>query len=146
MNRRSTKLEALCPDRNQLTSIDHATPARPEIDRIATIAKALAHPARLKIVDFLLSREGCIAGDIVNEVGLAQSTVSEHLRILKATGLINGTIEHPRICYSLNADALQPLRALLDQITERSPPVEAACIVPDNTTSTASLQVPAAKE
>ena len=59
-------------------------------------------PARIRIVRFLLARENCIGGEIVEEIGLAQSTVSEHLRILKAAGVVIGEIERPRICYSLN--------------------------------------------
>lgn len=86
---------------------------------IAAVAKALAHPARIRIVRLLLARETCIGGDIVDEIGLAQSTVSEHLRILKAAGVVVGEIERPRICYSLNAAALAPLTALLDEISAR---------------------------
>ncbi len=98
--------------------------------QIASVAKALGHPARVAIVGFLMMREGCVAGDIVNEVGLAQSTVSEHLRILKAAGVITGAIEHPRICYSLNPEALAPLHALLaDMACCANPPV-AACYDP----------------
>jgi DNA-binding transcriptional ArsR family regulator len=93
--------------------------ARPDADRIASVAKALAHPARLRIIEFLVSRPGCIGGDIVDEVGLAQSTVSEHLRILKASRLVVGTIERPRICYSLDPAALAPLHALISRIEAR---------------------------
>ncbi|MGD7428538.1 ArsR/SmtB family transcription factor, partial [Ralstonia pseudosolanacearum] len=62
--------------------------AQQDAELIASVAKALSHPARIKIIAFLLSRPGCIGGDIVDQVGLAQSTVSEHLRILKASGLV----------------------------------------------------------
>lgn len=92
----------------------------PDVETIAAVAKALAHPARVRIVRFLLSRDNCIGGDIVDEVGLAQSTVSEHLRILKAAGVVTGEIERPRICYSLNPESLAPLATLLDQVTERN--------------------------
>ncbi|MFC3027873.1 MULTISPECIES: ArsR/SmtB family transcription factor [Roseomonadaceae] len=98
-----------------------------EADAIAAVAKALAHPARVRIIAFLLSRPGCIGGDIVDEVGLAQSTVSEHLRILKASGLVVGTIEHPRICYSLDPSVLVPLRGLIGAIASRAVGEEAAC-------------------
>ncbi|MDP3961271.1 MAG: metalloregulator ArsR/SmtB family transcription factor [Pseudorhodobacter sp.] len=96
-------------------------------ERVAAVAKALAHPARVRIIAFLLSKPGCIGGDIVDQVGLAQSTVSEHLRILKASGLVQGTIEYPRICYSLNPVALAPLRTLIEAIVTRPPESEAAC-------------------
>lgn len=91
-----------------------------EADAIAALAKALAHPARIRIIAFLLSRPGCIGGDIVDEVGLAQSTVSEHLRILKASGLVVGTIEHPRICYALDPAALAPLQWMIGAIAARA--------------------------
>jgi len=101
----------------------------PSIDAegVAAVAKALAHPARVRIIAFLLSKPGCIGGDIVDQVGLAQSTVSEHLRILKDAGLVQGTIEYPRICYSLDPSALVPLRALIEAIATRVPEGEAAC-------------------
>lgn len=110
--------------------LDRAPPHDPQtIDAEATaaVAKALAHPARVKIIAFLLSRPGCIGGDIVEEVGLAQSTVSEHLRILKASGLVVGTIERPRICYSLDPQVLAPLHALIDIIEARDAEAGAPC-------------------
>jgi ArsR family transcriptional regulator len=94
---------------------DSATP--PDDDaRLAELARALAHPARLNIVRVLHRRQRCIGCDIVEEIGLAQSTTSEHLRILKAAGVITGEIERPRVCYSLNPEALAPLRAFLHMI------------------------------
>jgi len=88
-------------------------------DEIAAIAKALAHPVRVHIVRLLLEKRSCIGCDIVDEVGLAQSTVSEHLRILKAAGVIAGEVEHPRVCYSLNPDRLVPLAGLLNTVFEK---------------------------
>ncbi|MEX2450865.1 MAG: metalloregulator ArsR/SmtB family transcription factor [Rhodospirillales bacterium] len=87
---------------------------------IAAIAKALGHPARLHIVRLLLEKRSCIGCDIVDEVGLAQSTVSEHLRILKAAGIITGEIERPRVCYSLNPESLVPLAELLNKVFEKN--------------------------
>tara|TARA_R110002110_G_scaffold350871_1_gene560882 strand:+ start:22282 stop:22656 length:375 start_codon:yes stop_codon:yes gene_type:complete len=98
-----------------------------EADQIASIAKALAHPARVRIITFLLSKPGCIGGEIVDQVGLAQSTVSEHLRILKDAGLVTGTIDYPRICYSLDPSALAPIRDLIEAIAARPPEGEAPC-------------------
>lgn len=83
---------------------------------MAAIAKALGHPARLRILRLLARTPGCIGGDIVDAVGLAQSTVSEHLRILKEAGVIEGQIDPPRVCYSLKLDALQSLSALIDEL------------------------------
>lgn len=108
------------------------TPATADAEQVAAVAKALAHPARVQIIQFLLSRPGCIGGDIVDEVGLAQSTVSEHLRILKASGLVVGTIERPRICYSLDPSALAPLHALVGRIEARGAhsAVPPCCYIP----------------
>ena len=68
----------------------------------------------------LHEKQSCIGCDIVDEIGLAQSTVSEHLRILKEAGIITGDIERPRICYSLNPAALEPLRRFLDDVAQRA--------------------------
>ncbi|MEX2482428.1 MAG: metalloregulator ArsR/SmtB family transcription factor [Gammaproteobacteria bacterium] len=81
---------------------------------LARIAKALGHPARIHIVRVLLERQTCIGCDLVDEVGLAQSTVSEHLRILKAAGIITGEIRRPRVCYALNPASLGPLAGFLN--------------------------------
>lgn len=86
---------------------------------LAALAKALGHPARIGIVSMLRERQTCIGCDIVDEIGLAQSTTSEHLRILKAAGIITGEIERPRVCYSLNPAALEPLRRFLNEIAEQ---------------------------
>ncbi len=83
---------------------------------VAALAKALGHPARIGIVSMLHERQGCIGCDIVEKIGLAQSTTSEHLRILKAAGIITGEIEGPRVCYSLNPAALGPLRRFLNRL------------------------------
>ena len=99
-------------DGEPATPADPATPAGKVA--IAALAKALGHPARIGIVAMLYAREGCIGCDIVDEIGLAQSTISEHLRILKAAGVIVGEIERPRICYSLNPAALAPLGRFLE--------------------------------
>ena len=87
---------------------------------IADLAKALAHPARLHILRILLATPGCIGGDIVDAVGLAQSTVSEHLRILKAAGVIKGEISGPRVCYALNPAAFEPLAEFLGALIPSS--------------------------
>jgi ArsR family transcriptional regulator, arsenate/arsenite/antimonite-responsive transcriptional repressor len=85
----------------------------------AAIAKALGHPSRIQIVRLLVEKQSCFGCDMVDEVKLAQSTVSEHLRILKSAGIISGEIEHPRVCYSLNPDSLMPLAALLNAVFDK---------------------------
>ncbi len=87
-----------------------------ENEMLAALAKALGHPARLGVIGMLHARQTCIGCDIVAEIGLAQSTTSEHLRILKSAGIITGEVESPRICYSLNPEALEPLRRFLDEM------------------------------
>ena len=108
------------------TKLRRERPASPAggQERIAQIAKALAHPARVQIVQTLLRRTTCIGCDIVEEIGLAASTTSEHLRILKEAGLIVGEIERPRVCYSLNPAALEPLAAFLERATAGLAPDE----------------------
>jgi ArsR family transcriptional regulator len=96
-------------------SVAHPT----EDQTIALLAKAIGHTARVGILQMLHKKQSCIGCDIVDEIGLAQSTISEHLRILKAAGIITGSIERPRVCYSLNPAALEPLRRFLDDIARR---------------------------
>jgi len=92
-----------------------STPSQRD-EKLAALAKALGHPARLGVIRMLRERQTCIGCDIVDEIGLAQSTTSEHLRILKVAGIITGEVESPRVCYSLNAKALEPLRRFLQEI------------------------------
>lgn len=88
----------------------------PDDDTLAAMAKAIAHPARITILRLLANRETCVTGDVVAELPLAQSTVSEHLRILREAGLIQGEIEGPRTRYCLDATGLAALRAGIMQI------------------------------
>src|SRR5690606_24412512 len=90
-----------------------------EDEEIAALARALGHPARIHVVRMLLAKKSCIGCDVIDELGLAQSTVSEHLRILKAAGIITGEVERPRICYSLNPDRLMPLASLLASVFDQ---------------------------
>jgi ArsR family transcriptional regulator len=83
----------------------------PDDDTLAAMAKAIAHPARLAILRLLAHRETCVTGDIVAELPLAQSTVSEHLRILREAGLVQGEIEGPRTRYCVNSSGLAALHA-----------------------------------
>ena len=72
---------------------------------LARYAKALGHPARIAILQHLISCKSCVCGDIVDELPLSQSTVSQHLQELKQAGLIQGTIEGPSICYCIEPTA-----------------------------------------
>ncbi len=82
-------------------------------EQLARLAWAIAHPARVRIVRLLLDRETCFCGEIVDKLPLAQSTVSQHLKILKETGLIQGEIDGPKVCYCINRDNLRLLKKLI---------------------------------
>ena len=71
-------------------------------NELAAIAKALGHPARIAILQFLIRTKACVCGDIVDELPLSQSTVSQHLAELKKVGLIKGDIEGPSVCYCID--------------------------------------------
>jgi DNA-binding transcriptional ArsR family regulator len=73
-------------------------------NKIAQYAKALAHPARVAILQLLVKKQACICGDIVDEIPLSQSTVSQHLKELKEAGLIKGEIEGKKVCYCINEE------------------------------------------
>jgi ArsR family transcriptional regulator len=83
-------------------------------ERLAALAKAIAHPARVAILHLLTRKEGCIVGDIVDELPLAQSTVSQHLKQLKEAGLIRGEVDGPRICYCIEPAVVAELKALVE--------------------------------
>ena len=87
--------------------------ARASDVELATLAKALGHPARVQIVRFLLSQDSCMCGDIVEHLPLAQSTVSQHLKMLKESGLIRGTIDGPRVCYCVEPKVLERFKQLV---------------------------------
>lgn len=87
----------------------------PEADQeLAMLAKALGHPARVQILRILARRDTCICGELVDELPLAQSTVSQHLKVLKDAGLIRGEIDGPRTCYCIEPRALERARLLME--------------------------------
>ncbi len=98
--------------RGRCTSGSRSKEARASDVELATLAKALGHPARVQIVRFLLSRDSCMCGDIVEHLPLAQSTVSQHLKMLKGSGLIRGTIDGPRVCYCVETKVLERFKQL----------------------------------
>jgi ArsR family transcriptional regulator len=85
-------------------------------EELAMLAKALGHPARVQIVRLLVRRDACICGDIVDELPLAQSTVSQHLKVLKDAGLIRGEIDGPRVGYCVEPRAMRRLKALIGSL------------------------------
>lgn len=96
-----------------------------EQNRIADLAKAFSHPARVAILQLLISRKACVCGDLVDELELAQATVSQHLKELKRIGIIQGEINPPRVCYCINPvvweEAQKSFGALLDTYTVTAP-------------------------
>lgn len=84
-----------------------------EEHELAALAKALGHPARVRILKLLVDRNTCVCGDIAGEIPLAQSTVSQHLKQLLDVGLIQGEIAGPRVCYCINAARLKRLKVLI---------------------------------
>lgn len=90
-----------------------------EQNDIAVAIKALGHPARIAIVEYLLKVDSCICGDIVGELPLAQPTVSQHLKELKNAGLIKGTIEGTSICYCIDEEGFSKIKLFFDNIINR---------------------------
>lgn len=98
------------------TKTEHFTDKHNEI---AILIKALGHPARVAIIDYLLTVDTCICGDIVNELPLAQPTVSQHLKELKNAGLIKGNIEGNAICYCIDEKAIGKLQTYFTNISTK---------------------------
>lgn len=90
-----------------------------EQNRIAALAKALAHPARVAIVQYLLKAKSCICGDLVDALPLSQSTVSQHLKEMKKAGIITGSVEPPRVCYCLDPEVMREFRAAFGDMVSR---------------------------
>ena len=86
---------------------------------IATLTKALAHPARIAIIEYLVKVDTCICGDIVNEMPLAQPTISQHLKELKNAGLIKGNVEGNAICYCIDEKAITKLQDYFANISAK---------------------------
>jgi ArsR family transcriptional regulator, arsenate/arsenite/antimonite-responsive transcriptional repressor len=82
-------------------------------EELAALAKAMGHPARVQIIRILVRKTSCVCGDIVDELPLAQSTVSQHLKVLKEAGLIRGEVDGPRVCYCVEPRALRRLKVLV---------------------------------
>ena len=87
-----------------------------EQNQIASFAKVLGHPARIAILQQLIKTNTCVCGDLVEEIGLAQSTISQHLKELKKVGLIQGTIERTSVCYCINTENWKLIEAALTKL------------------------------
>ncbi|SCY33804.1 transcriptional regulator, ArsR family [Nonlabens sp. Hel1_33_55] len=85
-----------------------------EVNEVSAFAKAISHPARVAIIQHLLNRETCVCGDLVDEIGLAQATISQHLKALKQIGILKGTVEGTSTCYCMNMERWNELRNQLE--------------------------------
>jgi ArsR family transcriptional regulator len=102
------KSQSQCCDASSVT-----LPNDESAEQLAQLAWAVAHPARVRIVRLLINRQACVCGEIVDQLPLAQSTVSQHLKILKESGLIQGEVDGPKVCYCINPAKLQMLKSLI---------------------------------
>ncbi len=91
----------------------------PDEIEIADLAKAMAHPARIAILKLLANRNDCICGEIVDELPLSQSTISQHLKALKEAGLIKGNVDGPKVCYCLDLEACDNAKAFFSAIFKK---------------------------
>ncbi|HPF10463.1 MAG TPA: metalloregulator ArsR/SmtB family transcription factor [Flavobacteriaceae bacterium] len=82
---------------------------------IAEIAKVLSHPARVAILDYISKQDACICTDLVDEIGLSQPTISQHLQVIRNAGLLKGTFEGKRLCYCIDMERFQEIQQLLNQ-------------------------------
>jgi len=105
-----TKQDLLCPPMKMLGGIPGGTEAD---ERLALLAKAVAHPVRAGIVRQLARQDSCLYCDLTERLPLAKSTVSQHLKVLREAGLIRGEVDGPRVCYCIDPVGLQRLKQLV---------------------------------
>ena len=96
-------------------------------NEIARFAKAFGHPARVAIVQHLFKMNSCICGDLVLEIGLAQATISQHLKELKSLGLIQGTVEGTSICYCIDAKRWAKMKTVISEFIEQDLNINHCC-------------------
>lgn len=91
-----------------------------EQNTVAAIAKVLGHPARIAIIDYLVKLDFCICGDLVKEIGLAQPTISQHLKELKKVGLIKGKIEGTSVCYCIDEEKWHLIKLMFNKFLNKN--------------------------
>ncbi len=96
-------------------------------NRLATYAKAIAHPARIAILKLLIKKQACVCGDIVDELPISQSTVSQHLKELKQAGLIKGDIEGAKVCYCINDKEWKAAKERLAELFDSYKGIDMCC-------------------
>jgi ArsR family transcriptional regulator len=108
----SESVQPCCPPANEQADLRPVEGTEAD-EELAALAKAIGHPARVQILRILVRKTACVCGDIVDELPLAQSTVSQHLKVLKDAALIRGEVDGPRVCYCIEPRALRRLKALV---------------------------------
>jgi len=96
-------------------------------NQLATWARVLGHPARIAILQYLLKQNSCVCGSLVDELGLAQATISQHLRELKEAGLITGTVEGTSVCYCIEPKAWAKAQAAFEKLFNAFKPIGSGC-------------------
>ncbi|NNG08857.1 MAG: winged helix-turn-helix transcriptional regulator [Arenibacter sp.] len=96
-------------------------------NEIASFAKVFGHPARVAILQHLFKINSCVCGDLVNEIGLAQPTISQHLKELKLLGLIKGSVEGTSVCYCINTDKWLKMKGVLNQFLNQDISTQGDC-------------------
>lgn len=99
----------------------------PSQNQVSNYARVLAHPARIAILQYIFSQKSCICGDLVEEIGLAQSTISQHLKELKNSGLIKGNIEGTSVCYCIDSNAWKSMTDILSTFFHQDLKLEESC-------------------
>ncbi|WP_177763922.1 ArsR/SmtB family transcription factor [Flavobacterium sp. I3-2] len=96
-------------------------------NRLASLFKVLAHPARIAILQHIINQQSCICNDLVEELGLAQATISQHLKELKSIGILKGTIEGKSICYCINEEIWKNIQAEFNLFFNQNTEVKTCC-------------------
>lgn len=100
-----------------LTKLEIFTDAQ---NQVAMVAKVLGHPARIAILEYLIKLKNCVCGDLVKEIGLAQPTISQHLKELKNIGIIKGTIDGTSVCYCIDQENWSKIKEILNQFLNKN--------------------------
>lgn len=98
-----------------------------EQNKLATLLKALAHPGRIAILQFIINQKACICSDLVDELGLAQATISQHLKELKNIGIIKGSIEGKSMCYCIDEEVWKQFQAEINGFFDQNVSIDTCC-------------------
>ena len=91
-----------------------------EVNEIAVMAKVLAHPARVAILKYISNQDACICSDIVDEIGLAQATISQHLKVINDAGLLDGNFQGKSVCYCINVERFQKFQSIFNSFFNKT--------------------------